>query len=93
MVDPDRMMCMLLLDLKSLEQPFDLLERYLFYLSRGTGPLKTHVAQKLLGGQDKSIVVIPEHFDRITFLITEDKNMLSLIWIKLELHTDHCGQA
>lgn len=85
-----RMMCFFLFDFKPLKKPFYLLERYLFHLIRTARSLEFHSIQQLFCGKDKTIFIIPEHINRILFLITEYKHIRFLERILFELHTDNC---
>ncbi len=87
------MMRFFLFNLQSLKEPFYLLERNLLYFIRGSGPLKFHVIQKLFCCQDKSILIIPQDFYGISFSVTEDENIVSIIRIQLEAESNSSNQS
>lgn len=82
------MMSFFLFNFHSLQKPFYLLKGNFFYFIWCSWPLELHIIQQIFRCKDKSIPVVSQNFNRISFPITKDKNIVSIIRIQLKLKSD-----
>lgn len=54
--------------------------------------MELHPVQQLTGCEEETVLVVPQDFDCIPFLIAEDKNRRPLERVQFELYADNCGK-